>query len=60
MNESIVVKEYDFIEPDSHDIDYLFDDVIKNCRNKYFIHSNIDLFMILNLQIFLKMKKSTT
>ena len=34
--ESIVVKEYDFIKPDIHDIDYLLDDVIKDCRNRYF------------------------
>ena len=36
MKESTVVKEYDFIKPDIHDVDYLLDDVIKDCRNKYF------------------------
>ena len=36
MNESTVVKEYDFIKPDIHDLDYLLDDVIKDCRSKYF------------------------
>ena len=36
MNESIIVKEYDFLKPDIHDIDYLLDDVIEDCRNKYF------------------------
>ena len=36
MNESIVVKEYDFNEPDIQEIHYLLDDIIKYCRNKYF------------------------
>ena len=36
LNERTVVKEYDFNEPDSHEIFYLFDDLIKVCRNKYF------------------------
>ena len=36
MNESPVVEEYDFIEPDFHEIDYLLDDIIEDCRNKYF------------------------
>ena len=58
MNGSTVVKEYDFIKPDIHEVDYLLDDIIKDCRNKFFIHSNIDLFMKLNIQIFLIMKKS--
>ena len=58
MNESTVVKENDFIKPDIHDVDYFVDDTIKDCRNSFFIHSNIDLFMILVLQILLVMKKS--
>ena len=36
MNESTVAKEYDFIKPDIHEIDYLFDDIPKYCRNTYF------------------------
>ena len=36
MNGSTVVKGYDFNEPDSHEIDYLLDDIIKDCRKKYF------------------------
>ena len=36
MNESTVVKEYDSIKPDIHGVDYLLDDIIKDCRNKYF------------------------
>ena len=36
MNESIVVKEYDFNEPDIHEIDCLLADIIKDCRNKFF------------------------
>ena len=35
MNESTVDKEYDFDKPDIHEID-LLDDIIKDCRNKYF------------------------
>ena len=34
LNESTVVKEYDFNEPGILEIDYLLDDFIKNCRNK--------------------------
>ena len=36
MSESTVVKEYDFNEPDIHELDYLLDDINKECRNKYF------------------------
>ena len=36
-NQLTVVKEYDFNKPDIHEIDYLHDDdIIKDCRNKYF------------------------
>ena len=34
--ESTVVKEYDSIKPDIHEVDYLLDDIVKDCRNKYF------------------------
>ena len=36
MNESTVVKEYDFSKPDFHEIDYLLDDIMKDFKNKYF------------------------
>ena len=36
MNESSIVKEYDFNEPDFYEIDFLLDDIIKNCTNNYF------------------------
>ena len=36
LNESTIVKEYDFKKPDVHKIDYLLDDIIKDCRNRYF------------------------
>ena len=36
LNESTVVKEYDLIKPDIHEIDYLLDGIIKDCRNNYF------------------------
>ena len=31
-----VVKEYEFDKKDIHEIDYLLDDVIKDCRRNYF------------------------
>ena len=31
-----VVKEYEFDKTDIHEIDYILDDVIKDCRKKYF------------------------
>ena len=34
LNESTVVKEYDFNEPDNHEVEYLLDDINKVCRNK--------------------------
>ena len=36
LKESTVVKEFDFIKPDVHEIDSLLDDIFKDCRNKYF------------------------
>ena len=57
LNESTVVKEYDFNEPDIHEIDYLLDDIDKDCRNRY-SHTFEYTLMILNLQIFLTIKKS--
>ena len=44
LNESNVVKDYDFIKPDFHEIDYLLDDIIKDCRNKFF-HTFKDRFV---------------
>ena len=35
-NKVFVVKEYEFDKKDILEIDYLFDDVIKDCRRKYF------------------------
>ena len=35
-NKLFVVKEYEFDKKDIHEIDYLLDDVIKDCRRKYF------------------------
>ena len=35
-NQLIVVKEYEFDKTDIHEIDYILDDVIKDCRKKYF------------------------
>ena len=36
LNESTVVKEFDFNTPDIHDIDCLVHYYFKDCRNKYF------------------------
>ena len=36
LNESTAVKEYDFNKPDIHETDFLRDDIIEDCRNKYF------------------------
>ena len=36
LKESTVVEEYNFTKPDILEIENLFDDIIKNCRNKYF------------------------
>ena len=36
-NQLSVVKEYKFDKKDIHEIDYLLDDVIKNCRKNYFL-----------------------
>ena len=35
-NKLFVVKEYKFDKTDIHEIDYILDDVIKDCRKKYF------------------------
>ena len=34
MNKTSVDKEYEFIEPDIFGIDYILDDVFKDCRIK--------------------------
>ena len=36
LNENAVVKEFVFNKRDVHEIDYLLDDFIKDCRGKYF------------------------
>ena len=35
-NQLIVVKEYEFYKTDIHEIDYILNDVIKDCRKKVF------------------------
>ena len=35
-NKLFVVKEYEFDKKDIHEIDFLLDDVIKDCRRNYF------------------------
>ena len=35
-NKLFVVKEYEFDEKDIHELDYLLEDVIKDCRRNYF------------------------
>ena len=36
MTESTVEKEHDFNKPDIHQMDCLLEDIIKDCRNRYF------------------------
>ena len=36
MNESTVVKEYEFNKPDINQMDYLLDGIIKDCGNNDF------------------------
>ena len=36
MNENTVAKECGFIKPDIHEVEFLPDDIIEDCRNKYF------------------------
>ena len=36
LNQSIVVKGYDFNNPDIDEVDFLLDKVNKNCRRKHF------------------------
>ena len=36
LNESAIVKEYDFIKPLIHKIDSIIDNCIRDCHNKYF------------------------
>ena len=59
LNESTVVEEKDFNEPDIHEkkIIYLLV-LLKIVEISTFILSNIDLFMILTLQKFLIMEES--
>ena len=35
-NQTTIVKEYEYDKLDIHEVDYLLDDVIKDCRNKGF------------------------
>ena len=37
LNECTVVKECDFKKPDNDEIEYLLDDIFKDCRNKYLL-----------------------
>ena len=36
LNESNIVKEYDFNKPEIDEVDYGLDKVIKNCMRKFF------------------------
>ena len=58
MIESSPVKESDFNKPYIHEIDYFFDDIFKSCGNYYFHTLECNQVLILNLQLFLSMKKS--
>ena len=36
LNESTFVKEYEKIEPENDEVDYILDKVIRDCRNNFF------------------------
>ena len=36
LEESFIVKEYEFVEPEIDEVDYLLDKVVKECRRKCF------------------------
>ena len=38
-------------KPDIYKIEYIIDNCIGECHIKFFIHLNIDVYMLLNLQI---------
>ena len=44
-----LVIEYENNKPKVDEIDYIVDNVIKECRDIFFIDLNIDMCMILNL-----------
>ena len=50
-NELYVVKEYKFDNPPFTKIDSTIDDCYRDCHNIFFIHLNMFVYMILNLQI---------
>ena len=38
LNQSTIVKEYEFTKPENDEVDYLLDKVIEDCR-KNFLHT---------------------
>ena len=48
-------KEYEFIKPLIHKIDFKFDNCYRDCHQKYY-HLNKNVKMILNLQLSLRKK----
>ena len=55
-NQLTLVKEYEFDKPLLQKIDSIIDNCYRDCHKKIFIHLNINVNMILNLQISLIMK----
>ena len=53
----IVVKLYENIAPKIDEGDFIPDDVIKDCRDKFLIPLNTDVSMITNFQVLQIMKK---
>ena len=49
LNESDVTKEYEFIKPETNEVDYLLDKVIKDCKKSFPVHLNIDVCMVTTL-----------
>ena len=44
----VVVIEFQFIKPVFDELDDILNDTIKDCRKKFFIHSNLGVYMISN------------
>ena len=56
-NQLTVVTEYEFHRPEIHEVDYIFDTVIEDCKIEFFFKRlNNDVCMIKNLLI-LEVKK---
>ena len=58
MNENhlTIDKKYEISKPLVHKIDSIIDNCFRDCHKKLFIHFNVDVYIILNLQILVKVR----